>query len=820
MPAPLYPQIIAECQFTEPTWSDISPWLRGVSIKRGVSRVESPIARSDTGTATITLDNRDRRFDPSNLAGPYVEGGGGSGSGVHQFTCNHTQVFGQGWTIDIKSATGVQASIVGVSSKATGTTSSTTVDKPDGTATGHRLIAVQFSDIGVLTDMGNPTGGASWGVPIASRSEGEDTLQSKVWAKTATAADSAVSTYGFTQNSNADGVIFIIAVKDWDPLSAEIVLSVSNAEAAVFDTPSTTPHASNDLELRLVGASAGTGQSQAGASWMPPQEEGWAEWGDTQSGGFTTGALAAKQLTVVGAGTGTRVKPGRPIRVRATFPLTPTTNLVTNPSLEVGTTGWAALSGSAITRAPDVSRTGGYSLEVRRLSAAAQYGATISGVAAGATSGETVTVSAYVYVPAAAYAKVSGVRIGATGLTLATVSTAGLQPDTWYRVSRTGVLSAGLGNIQIQLLTTGTLADGQIVAYLDAVQAEEAAVATPYCDGSQPGCSWAGTAHASASSRPSSMSADLFTGFVDDWLVAWRGNYDSEVTVPCTDALSVISGNDRAPVAAVGAGEDSGARVHRILDSVGWPLGARQIDTGNSTLQATTLDGSGLSELQLVADTEIGELYQNASGDVVFRNRQAILTDERTTTVQARFGPGGEASGRLRYHDVGQAYDRQQMANEVRITRVGGSAAQVAVDTASIAEYNQTKTYERTDLIMQSDAEALSAAQWLLSVSKEPELRFDSLEVWGQVDPANLFPQLLAREIGDRIQIDRRPVGGGDPVVREVIIRGIEHEIRGLGGNSPRWVTTWPLQSAQKAGNFWTLGHPQLGRVDSNALVY
>ncbi|MFI6819272.1 hypothetical protein ACIBG7_43275 [Nonomuraea sp. NPDC050328] len=818
MSAPLYPQIIAECQFTEPTWSDISPWLRGALVRSGVSRVEAPIVRYDTGTTTITLDNRDRRFDPTNLAGPYVEGGGGGESGVHQFTCTHTQVYGHGWTIDIKSAAGTQASIVNVSSKATGTTGSTTVDKPSGTAAGHRLIAVQFSDVGTLGDLGNPTGGAGWGTPIASRTEGDDTLQSKVWAKTAGGAEPA--TYGFTQNSGADGVIFIIAVRDWDPLSSEIVLSQSNSEAAVFNTPSTTPHAADDLELRLVGASAGTGQSQGGANWMPPQEEGWAEWGDTQSGSFTTGALAAKQLTSVGAGTGTRVKPGRPIRLRAVFPLTPTTNLITNPSLEVDTSGWAALAGSAIARVPDVSRTGGYSLEVRRTAAAAQYGVTISGVAAGATVGETVTISAHIYVPAAAYAKVTGVRIGATGVAVATVSTAGLQPDTWCRVSRTAVLSAGLANVQIQVIADGTLPDGQIVAFLDAVQAEEAAAATPYCDGAQPGCTWSGTAHASSSSRGSSMSEDLFTGFADDWLVSWSGTYDSEVTVPCTDALDIIAGNDRAPVAAVGAGEDSGARVHRILDSVGWPVGARQIDVGSSTLQATTLEGSGLSELQLVADTEIGELYQNASGDVVFRNRQAILTDERTTTVQARFGPGGEASGRLGYKDVGIAYDRQQMANEVRITRAGGSAAQVAIDAASIAEYNQTKTYERTDLIMQSDAEALSAAQWLLSVSKEPELRFDSLEVWGQADPVNLFPQILGRRIGDRIEIDRRPVGGGDPVVREVIIRGVSHEIRGVGGGQPRWVTIWQLQSAQKSGNFWTLGHPTLGRVDTNALVY
>src|SRR5262249_50235111 len=38
-------------------------------------RIESPIIRYEPGTATIVLDNSDRRFDPANLAGPYVAAG-------------------------------------------------------------------------------------------------------------------------------------------------------------------------------------------------------------------------------------------------------------------------------------------------------------------------------------------------------------------------------------------------------------------------------------------------------------------------------------------------------------------------------------------------------------------------------------------------------------------------------------------------------------------------------------------------------------------------------------------------------------------------
>ncbi|MDH2429312.1 hypothetical protein [Sphaerisporangium sp. TRM90804] len=811
-----YPQIIVECQFTEPTWTDISPWLRGASVQRGSSRVESPITRYDAGTATIRLDNRDRRFDPTNLAGPYTEAYA-SDSGVRTFTCEVTQSYGQGWTVDVKSAVGLQASVVGVSSRASGTTGSFTVSKPSGVLSGHRLLAFHFCDVGTtLGSMGTPTGGASWGTAIGTRSEGDDTLLGKVWAKTA--GGSEPSSYTFTQNSGADGVVIIVAVRDWDASSSEVVLSQSNPESAAMGTPATTPHATNDLEIRVAAGSQG---GASGATWTPPQDDGWSELADRQSGSYTTASLAAKQLTGFGSGSATRVKPGRPIRLRASFPFAATTNLVQNPSFETDTTGWAATANTAISRVPDVARHGGYALEIRRTATNPPfqlYGAAVASVAGGATTGETVTISAWVYIPAASFPKVTGIVIGADGVTFDFVSTAGLVADAWYRVTRTAVLTATLDDIEVQVWTNDTHADGQIVAYIDAVQAEEKPAATPYCDGSLPACSWTGTAHASSSSRPASFTWDLFTGFVDDWLINWTQTYDSEVTVPCTDGLGVLADYDRAPVAAVGAGEDAGDRVERILDSLDWPASDRQIAVGNTTLQATTLEGDGLSELQLVADTEIGEVYVNGSGDVVFRNRQGLLVDTRSTIAQARFGPGGSARGRLTYHDVGVAYDRSQMANHVRIARVGG-APQTASDAASRAEY-RTKTYPRDDLIMQSDAEALAYAQWVLSIAKEPELRFDQLVVRPEADPDELFPVVLGREIGDRILIERQPPGGGDLVSREVFIRGVTHEIGAGRGGAPRWETSWPLQAAGRAGSFWTLGHPTLGRVDSNSLVY
>jgi len=50
------------------TWVDVTTYVRNISIRRGRS---GDLEQFPTGTASVILDNRDRRFDPFNTAGPY-----------------------------------------------------------------------------------------------------------------------------------------------------------------------------------------------------------------------------------------------------------------------------------------------------------------------------------------------------------------------------------------------------------------------------------------------------------------------------------------------------------------------------------------------------------------------------------------------------------------------------------------------------------------------------------------------------------------------------------------------------------------------------
>lgn len=304
----------------------------------------------------------------------------------------------------------------------------------------------------------------------------------------------------------------------------------------------------------------------------------------------------------------------------------------------------------------------------------------------------------------------------------------------------------------------------------------------------------------------------IFKGYADAWDISYDEPAMSTCVLTATDATKVLSDVDRVALGSpVGAGELSGARVNRVLDSVSWPMGAdfRVIAAGDSTLQGTTLDRSAWEELVKAQDSEIGQVYLDAAGRVVFRNRHANMEDERSSTVQGAFGDG---AGELPFEDAAISYDDDGLANVVRIANVGGTQ-QTAEDVASQREY-LTHTHERTDLILQTDSEAADYAAFVLYQSKEPELRFTSLSILPHDDPDSLFPQALGRDFGDRVRLTRQPPGGGT-VTRDAFVVGVNHEVSGVG----QWRTTWALQSATRWA-FVTLDHSSLGVLDSNALAY
>lgn len=303
----------------------------------------------------------------------------------------------------------------------------------------------------------------------------------------------------------------------------------------------------------------------------------------------------------------------------------------------------------------------------------------------------------------------------------------------------------------------------------------------------------------------------LFRGYIDMWDIAWADPSYSTATVTATDAFKVLANMQRTAGAGVGAGETTGARITRILDGISWSTSLRSISTtaGQITCSATTLADDPLQELLQVARTEIGDLYVDGSGKIVFRSRVDITQSNRSATSQATFGDDGTIA-EMPYVGLGISNDDQTFFNEVKITRVDAGVEQTVSDSDSITLY-LTKTFESTDVIMDSDAQALTYAQWVLATASEPELRFDSLEIMPADSPGRLYPQAFGRELSDRITIVRRPPGGGHAITRDVYIRGIEHSFAPMS-----WRTSFTLQKAP----FGPTAPPSVGYAAPVQLYY
>lgn len=293
----------------------------------------------------------------------------------------------------------------------------------------------------------------------------------------------------------------------------------------------------------------------------------------------------------------------------------------------------------------------------------------------------------------------------------------------------------------------------------------------------------------------------IFYGFADSWDVQWPTYGTAQtVTLRASDAFKALASFEAPSAAAsAGGGEDSGARIARLLDAAGWPETDRMLDTGDSTLQATTLDGALLSEMQHVALSELGSFYTDADGLVTFKRRKARLEGSRSVTVQATFDDDGTDLG---YADIEVANDDELVKNIVSGTIIGGSV-QTQTDASSRSSYLD-RSYVQTGLWLQTDEDASRWAEWVLTNYKAFETRVESLTLRPQGQDL-MWPTVLNSEFGDLMLVNRRPTTG-DAHAQYVFLEGIDHTI-----TADDWETVFRFSSATAY-----MGHIVLDSTDEN----
>lgn len=201
-----------------------------------------------------------------------------------------------------------------------------------------------------------------------------------------------------------------------------------------------------------------------------------------------------------------------------------TANLLSNPSFETGITGWSATGGATLDQTTADAYIGAYAMRITHVAAS-----TSGAIATYTTATQsTYTASAYVrsYIDSDIGDNVSLLlRFTYTDASTSDVSVNHTLTDAWARISVTATTNGAktLSSVAVQL--RDLLSGAAHYSLVDAVQLEESAFATGYCDGSLgSGHAWTGTAHASTSTRTAAQMTYPTAGNVHDdvgTVMAW-----------------------------------------------------------------------------------------------------------------------------------------------------------------------------------------------------------------------------------------------------------------------------------------------------------
>jgi hypothetical protein len=258
----------------------------------------------------------------------------------------------------------------------------------------------------------------------------------------------------------------------------------------------------------------------------------------------------------------------------------------------------------------------------------------------------------------------------------------------------------------------------------------------------------------------------VFTGLIDDWAFTYSPGGDSVASFQASDAFALFARNLNAGGSA--PSELTGARLNRVLDQarVNWPALDRDIDTGNSTLEAGVVDDNTLNYLTSVIEgSEQGLVFMSKDGRVAFRQR---LTTPVNSSVQFRDDGLG-----VPYEDVKISFGTDLMVNQAIVTSPGGTA--ISEDTSSQVRYG---IIERTlDTQLSTLAQAESIADFLIQRYANPEYRVESVTVNLRTLTSEQVADVLALELGDQARLVFTPnaTGSAINVVNRVI--GVSHDV-------------------------------------------
>ena len=310
-----------------------------------------------------------------------------------------------------------------------------------------------------------------------------------------------------------------------------------------------------------------------------------------------------------------------------------------------------------------------------------------------------------------------------------------------------------------------------------------------------------------------SVTYPIFSGFITAYntITPQKVGDVAYTVITAVDALRLLNNAQITTVADSGAGQLSGTRINKLLNQVSWPQSMRDIDAGQTTMQADPGTArSVLAACQTVQISEYGAFYVDASGSIIFQDRKFT-----TSSVYAPATSFNDNGTQIPYEYALWLLNDAQVVNYANITATG-LATQNAQNASSITKYF-THGYTQQNLLMQTTQEALNYALAYVASHAETSIRCDAITLNLYTDNYDAgITAALGLDYFDPVTVTTTQPGSGTSttsITKTLQVFGVEHKIT---PNS--WRTTFTTLEPIIDG--FIIGSSLYGVLGTNTLSY
>ena len=298
----------------------------------------------------------------------------------------------------------------------------------------------------------------------------------------------------------------------------------------------------------------------------------------------------------------------------------------------------------------------------------------------------------------------------------------------------------------------------------------------------------------------------IYYGIIEDWNLLYNVTGESIAEASASDAFTVLAkqnlDDDTFPM------ELSGSRISRVLSNLGvaWSLDNRNIDVGFTLLGLETVNASNnaLEYLQTVTDSEPGNLFIDSLGRVTFKDRNTYLD-----VVDLIFADDGSGIG---YNNLVVTYGSELLYNQITSTSTILSLSSTVTADDSITKYGLLPL-QVDNLLIETEYDLDNYGGYLLRQFREPEFRFESMEINIKKLTPDKYDMVLNLEIGNVVQVKFTPNGISPAIQEYVQITSLAHDISTENHTLRIGFATIP--------NFdLVLDSPVFGILDNNTLAW